>query len=217
MLLIHLLLGGEPGFVNAIIDMVVYVIIYFVDDAAQIFWVEIQVIACQLIEGSVEDTQQISGFVIDNRAALFIPQYRHRDPPSVGRVGHGIELVVKLSVIDRIAAGAFVLMVCPTVAQHQRANVRSTYQRFQTFQFAHDQRTVRPGAGERYIKVVAIRLGRITVALRLFTTAHPIAQLRGLTYKLTAMLFGVIPLVYPLTVYKQSHQASPTLNVLYCD
>src|SRR6516225_12155799 len=76
------------------------------------------------------------------------------------------------------------------------------------FQRAHDQRTVRPRAGETDVEVVAPRFGLETAyTARAGATvgSNPVAEGRILAHEAATGRLGVVPDVAPLTFDQQSH------------
>ncbi|MNH06169.1 hypothetical protein D3C79_655280 [compost metagenome] len=156
--------------------------------------IEVQLIAGQVVERPVEDTDDLCGFIVDDALFLLVPQHGYRDSTTVVRVITGVTLMEKVQVIDLVAAGAFALVEGPAVFAHQPADHRHVDQVFQALELAKDQGAVGPGAGQGYIQVIASCFSgwQLIVTLRAFA-------LEG------AVFAAFIPLVMPASVDQQAH------------
>ena len=163
--------------------------------------VEIQGIAGQRIERTVEHADDLRRFIADDALELFVPQHRHGYAPGiVGGIG-GVALVHEVETVQFVAAGAVGLVEGPAVFQHQPTDHRDVDQAFQALELAQDQGAVRPRAGEGYIEVIATGLGLEAA----FTTrawraigGHPVAALCLFPLE-SAIGATFVPLVFPLS------------------
>src|SRR5690606_32038191 len=95
-------------------------------------------------------------------------------------------------------------------------------QAVEPFELAKDERAMRPGAGERDVKVIAPGFGLVPARAARAGRAigrDPVPERRLLAHEAPAGAFGVVPLILPDTVDKQSHRFSPPAAVpaqAYC-
>ena len=80
-LFVSRLAGGEPGLVNAIVDVALDARIDLVDLVAQLRGIIITVPGADFIKGAVEHANDFGGLVRNDRALLLVPQNRYRDSP----------------------------------------------------------------------------------------------------------------------------------------
>ena len=80
-LIISLLAGGEPGFIDAVIDVVVDPTVQRIDIFAQRGRVVIAGGGAQSVKGGIEHADDFSRLITDDRMLLFIPQNRHLTRP----------------------------------------------------------------------------------------------------------------------------------------
>ncbi|MOA09973.1 hypothetical protein D3C78_1298400 [compost metagenome] len=168
--------------------------------------IQVQVVAGQAVEGTVEHADDFRRFIVDDALLAFVPQHRHGDAAGVVRCVGGVALMQETQVVEFVASGAVGLIEGPAVFQHQVADHRHIDQIFQALELAQDQRAVRPGAGQGYIQMVASGLGGKTAVARGAGAAvggHPVAALRLLALEGAVLAF--IPLVLPAALDQQTH------------
>ena len=97
--LVGLLGGGEACTVHAVVHRRVDAFVECIDGRAKRLGVEVQPVACQLIEGAVENADDLCRLVVDDALLLFVPQHRYRHAAGVVWVILGIALVKVLQVV----------------------------------------------------------------------------------------------------------------------
>ncbi|MNP31111.1 hypothetical protein D3C76_1242180 [compost metagenome] len=118
---VSFLAGGETGFVNAVVHIVVNPAVQFVDFIAQFRRIKITGPCTVRIKRSIEHTDDLSGFITDDGLVFLVPQNRHSDASGVVRVGAQVKLIEEIVVIQFIASGGREVAVeGPAVFQHQR-------------------------------------------------------------------------------------------------
>jgi len=201
--LVGVLGGGEPGAVHAVVDGRVDPRIERIDLAAQGLWVEIHGRAGEVVEGTVENADDLGGFIVDDALTIAIPQQRHGDAPGVAGIIAGVALMQIVEVVQRIAAGAGGLVERPAIFRHQPADYGHVDQLFEAFEFAVDQCAMRPGAGERDVEVVAARLGwkgRLATRARRAVPGYPVVTFGMLSFE--SAVAACVPAVMPLAIYQ---------------
>src|SRR5215467_7656273 len=91
--LIGCLGGSEAALVNSIVHVVIDIGVNLVDPGTQVSGKKIDLPTSPLIEGGVQHPDNLGGFVVDDRVAVFIPQYRNRHAARVFGAGQSIDLV----------------------------------------------------------------------------------------------------------------------------
>ena len=84
--------GGEAGTIDAVVDVGIHERIDAVDLLAQRRRIVIGLHVGQGVEGRVEHPDDFRRFVVDDGAALLVPQHRHRDASGIVRIRRDIDL-----------------------------------------------------------------------------------------------------------------------------
>ncbi len=158
-LVIGFLAGSEPGFVDAVIHVVVDPAIQLINLPPQFRRVVVARFRAVCVKGGIEHANNIRRFVADDGVVFLIPQHRHGNAPGIVRIGMKIELIEKIVLIELVAGGGRKAIIKgPAALQHQGVNHRYVDKWLKAFQRAQDQRAVRPWAGEGDVEMVAIFL-----------------------------------------------------------
>src|SRR5690606_13010454 len=211
-LLIGLLAGSKSSAVDPIVDPVIDARIERVDLPAQALWIVVTRPGTEVIEGAVEHADDIGRFIADDPLALPIPEHRNRHPAAViGRVC-GIDLMQVLGLVDGVGHHPVIGFEGPAVLGHQRVDHRHRDHPLQPLEYPEDQGAMGPGAGQRYIQMIAPGFGPEAILPGWPGPAiggHPVAEPGLAADELTLVGFGVVPLVDPLALDQQSHGNTP--------
>src|SRR5690606_12598328 len=137
-----------------------------------------------------------------------IPQDRNGHPPAVVGLRPQIYLIQILRLADGIGDNVRARLERPAMLAHIGVDDRYTDHFFESFQASHNQCTVRPWAGERHIKMVALGFGpKATHAAgpRAAVSGDPVAELSIAADKASARTARIIPLVMPFSIYEKTH------------
>ena len=105
---------------------------------------------------------------------------------------------------------AVVLGEGPAVIRHVPVHDRQADHLLQSFQMPEYQCPVGPGAGQRNVQVVAVRLGPEPAAAARAGAAvggDPVTKLRRAALEVALVRLGVVPLVFPFSVHQKSHNS----------
>jgi len=207
--LVRLLGGGKTAAIHPIVHCAVDPLIEPIDLLAQRYWIEITVPAAQLIKGAVEHPDDLGRFVAHDGALVLVPEHRHGDPTGVVGIGPGIELVQSFGSLVGIRHHPLRRLEGPALFAHEPVNDGERDQIAQSLEGADDQGAVSPGAGQRYIKVVAAGFGRksgLTARTRGSVQGDPVSEGRPRPLKATGGAAGVVPLVLPDPFHQQAHR-----------
>ncbi len=200
--------GREARLIDAVVERVVDPSIDRVDVGAQRLRVVVAGSCSDLIELRIQHPDDLGGFVIDDGAPVLVPQHRNCGAAGVVRIRSGVDLMQEFGMVHRIRDDAGAIGEGPAVIQHQPVRHRHRDLGFEPFQHPHDQRAVRPGAGEADIEVVAAGFGLEAADAGRTGAAvdgDPVAERRVLAHEAAAGRLGRIPDVLPSTFNEQSH------------
>jgi hypothetical protein len=110
-LLVGFLRRGEAGPVDAVIEPRVDLGVQRIDLGAKVRRVEVEARVGEVAEAGVQHPQDVRGFVVDDRAALLVPERRHRRAPRDGGIGAGVDLVQVGRAVHHVAIRAGVIGV----------------------------------------------------------------------------------------------------------
>lgn len=123
-----------------------------------------------------------------------------------------VDLVEEAGAVDGVWHHTGRLGKRPAVFPHEPVHDRERDHGLEPFELAEDERPVRPRACERDVEVIAARFclepsrsGRPRRAIR----SDPVPERGGLAHEAPARAFGIVPLIEPDAVDKQSHRRSP--------
>ncbi len=97
--------------------------------------------------------------VVDDGAALLVPQNRHGRAAGETRVGADIDLMQVGRAVDRVPVRAGIIAETPALIRHRRLDDRHRDRAVEPLELAGDQRAGRPRADQRGVQVIAPRLG----------------------------------------------------------
>ena len=207
--LIRLLRGRKPGFVDAVVDGVVDPRVHLFDLVAQRLRPVIIGVSSDLVEGRIEHADDFGAFVRHDRLALLVPQDRHGHAARHFRIGLEVDVARKWQVVKLIAGRPREIRVeRPAVAQHVGMHNRHADMRLELLELAEHEGAVRPWAGIADIEVIPSGFRRKPTFARRTSTAvsgDPVAELRCAPLELSARAFRVVALVFPHAVYQKSH------------
>ena len=90
----------KAGLVHPVIQVFIYICVQRINVISQVLWVQVGCSCCRnfashsyFIESVIQHTQNIRRLIINDSAALFIPQHRHGDPARVVFICSGIDLM----------------------------------------------------------------------------------------------------------------------------
>ncbi len=134
------------------------------------------------IKRTVEHADDIGRLIADDGVLLLVPQYRHGYAATVLRIGVQIELIEELILVELIAGRILKTIIeRPAILQHQRMHYGDIDHAIKALQLTHQQRAVRPGAGQRDIKMIAVAFGdksRFTHRASTAIRGNPVAESR---------------------------------------
>ena len=137
--------------------MVVDAIVEHVDVVAQALWVEVDVIARQIVEPSREHAQDVARLVVDDSMLLGVPEDRHARSAVEVRIGRSVvlaEIVEALDPVDVLAAAE-----APATSVADRIDDGDRDRLVQALEVPSDQGSMRPRAGVADVEVVAAASG----------------------------------------------------------
>src|SRR6185369_10127769 len=137
--------------------------------------------------------QDLTRFVADDAACLLVPEHRHQHLPGVLGVGGGIDLMQVLEAVQVVRQR---LAEAPAL-RHDRLDHRHRDRVLQPFERARDQRSMRPGAGQRHVQVVAARFGAVAAGA---VRGNAVPKLRAGAHELARGFARVVPTLVPLAV-----------------
>src|SRR5690554_3615625 len=120
-----------------------------------------------------------------------------------------------LGLVDGVGHHPVIGFEGPAVLGHQRVDHRHRDHLLQALEYPEDQGTMGPGAGQRYVQMIASGLGPEAILPGWPGPAiggHPVAELGLAADELTLAGFGVVPLVDPFALDQQSHGNTPCLS-----
>src|SRR5690606_4561454 len=148
----------------------------------------------EVSDRAVEHADEIGGFVAVDRLALPIPEHRNRHPAAViGRVC-GLDLMQVLGLVAGVRQQPVLRLDGPAALRQQRVYHRHRDQLLQALEYPEDQGAVGPGAGQRYVQMIASGLGPEAILPGWPGPAiggHPVAELGLAADELTLAGFGV--------------------------
>src|SRR5690606_11258569 len=204
--------GGEACLVDAVVDPVVDEVVDGIDLRAKLFRAEVEALRPNAVESAVQHADDLGGLVGDDGLPPLVPEHRHRHPAAVVGHGAGIELVEVVRAIERItrerARGIAVGAELPAVLLHQPVDDGDGDRLLKSLELAEDEGPVRPGAGERDIETIAAGLRGEAALPRGTGTAvvgDPVAEGTLAPLEAAAGRLGIVPLVVPAALDKQSH------------
>ena len=154
---IGLLAGGESGFIDSIVDVVIDPAVQLINLRAQLRRVVISSAGTQSVKRGIQHADDFRRLIADDGLLLFVPQYRHRDAPAVVGIGMQIKLIKKFVLVEGIARRCREAIVeSPAVLEHQGVDHGDGNKRLQSFQAAQDQGAMRPWAGQRNVQMVTV-------------------------------------------------------------
>ena len=150
-------------------------------------------------------------FVVDDGPGLPVPEHRDAGPAAIAGLGLGIELIQVLVAVQPVAGRGGAFLELPAVLGHVPVHGRDPDRVLEAFELAHDQRAVRPRAGERDVEVVAPGLGLEPARAgrsRATVVRDPVAEL-GVDAHEAAVLAALV-LIAPDALDQHAHgQSSP--------
>ena len=154
---IGLLAGGESGFIDPVVDVVIDPAVQLINLRAQRRRVVISCAGAQSVKGGIQHADDFRRLIADNGLLLLVPQYRHRNAPAVVRIGMQIELIEKFVLVEGIARGCREAIVeSPAVFKHQGVDHGDGNKRLKPFQAAQNQGAMRPWTGKRNVQMVTV-------------------------------------------------------------
>ena len=167
------------------------------DIGAQGLGIVIIGVSGQPVEGRIEHADDLGAFVGNDSAGVLVPEYGHGDAAGIIGDSVGVDLMHVLLAQQGVAGRAIAQKGPAGFIGHFRGDDRNADQVFKIFERPEDQGAVGPGAGERYIKVVAIRFSSKAAGAGGAGGAigrDPVAEAGPGADKLAAGLARVIPL-----------------------
>lgn len=77
-MLIWLLLCCKAAAVDSVVDTGIHPLVHRINLLPQLLWVQVQLrVLCHVVEGAVEDAQDLAALVVDDGACLLVPQHGH--------------------------------------------------------------------------------------------------------------------------------------------
>src|SRR5215204_3239375 len=204
-IVVHLLLGGEAGAIDAVVDGLVDSVNGLVDLVTQVFGEESGISGGKLFELRVEHAHDLARLIVDDRTGLPVPQHGGGNAPRVARVGLRVDLPQKLSTVYVVGYNAGLITKCPTVLAHKRPDGREPNNLLQPLQSAHDRRPVCPRACPRDVQMIPARLRRKLTAP---VGRDPIPKTRSLAHEPPVRVLP-LPLGLPLALYESSRHLPP--------
>jgi Na+(H+)/acetate symporter ActP len=174
----------------------------------EVLGIEVVLRSRQPVEGRIEHADDFRGFVGDDRVSLLVPEDGNRDPAGITWIGLHIDLPERFGTEQMVDGATDLVLELPAFRQHQRIDDRDGNQVLKLFQFAEDQRAVRPGAGKRHVEVIAPGL-RLEAAFAggagRTVGGDPVAELCGGPLETALRFLGVVPDVVPDTLNQHAH------------
>ena len=205
---VSLLRRCEASAIHAVVDVWIDEVVDAVDLAAQRRRIVVGAYVGQRVERAVEHADDVGRLVIDDGAALLVPQHWHGNAAGELRIGLEIDVGQALGAVDGIAGRAGSFVEGPALAAHVIRNQRDGDRVLQPLERAEDQRAVCPRAREADIKMIASpRRGKAAFAgwAGGAVRRHPVAEGRRLALEPALARLGVVPLVVPDAVDQQAH------------
>src|SRR5262249_1547765 len=207
-----LLRGGEAGSIDSVVDVLVNERIDAIDLLAQRRRIIVRPHVGEAAEGAVEHADDLGRLVVDDGAALPIPQRRHADAAAVARIGAQIDLGELAGTVHAVRNGAGARPEPPAVRTVERLEHRHRDHVFEPLEHAHDYGAMRPRAGQRHVEMVApARGGKAAFTGRAGAAAlrHPVAKALGRAHETAARRARAVLLVLPDAVDQKAHAKRP--------
>lgn len=168
LLLIHLLNSGETRLVHTVVDVVIYPTVDLVDLGLQLSGVQVNgsvFLVNEVVEPSVEHSDDLTALVVDNGLQLLIPEHRHSKSAVVFGVGLEIQLsdsVKRVQVVGGAHISARGELLCsgetPSFIIHMPVHNRHGDKQGQPLKLSGDECSVSPRTSVRHIQVIAAGL-----------------------------------------------------------
>jgi len=153
---VGLLRCGESSAIDPVVHVLVDERIEIVDLFPDPILIQIDRAFGEAIELAVEHTHEVVVGIGDDAFGYCIPQHGDCEPPPIGRIGGFVGLAEELKPVDGIERMARPFVEGPTPFIADRVHDRHADDGFELFEFAHNDRPVRPGAGPRDIEMIAV-------------------------------------------------------------
>src|SRR5690554_2405950 len=137
--LVGLLAGSEAGLVNAVVEIAIDVLAQRIDLGGKRLGVEIRPLIDKLRESAIEHAHNIGRFIVDDGAALLVPQYRHRGAAGDLRIGAAIELMQVTRTVQVIFISTGEVAKLPALLGQLRVHHADADQLLQPLELAHHQ------------------------------------------------------------------------------
>ena len=120
----------KAGLVHPVIQVFIYICVQRINVISQVLWVQVGCSCCRnfashsyFIESVIQHTQNIRRLIINDSAALFIPQHRYRRPTSKFRIGAAVDFMHVSRVIKRVRLCAIITTESPALIDQLRCPV----------------------------------------------------------------------------------------------
>src|SRR4029078_1562084 len=143
----------EPRAIDAVVDVPEHKLVCHIDLATQRCRVIVGAFVCEYIECRVQHSDDLGRLVVDDRAALLVPEDRHRRAAGITRIDQRIDLVQVLLALEAVTGGNGTEL--PAFLPHHRLDNVHRDDVLETFKLPEYDGAMRPRAGERDVKMIA--------------------------------------------------------------
>src|SRR5690606_32034297 len=154
--LVSLLRAREAGAIDAVVEAGVDQVVPAVDLPTELFGVEVEPVAGDTVERRVQDPDDLRTLVVDDPAALLVPQDRHADLAGVARIVLGVDPVQRVAAFDR---PVWPSVEGPALLGQAGQGVGNRDQAFEILEHPIGERSRSPWAEIGDPEVIAARLG----------------------------------------------------------